>query len=57
MARLAAADDGVVGPDNPELAGGDLQNDAESVRAATGALFVVITERWAFGSRIRTRGC
>ncbi|MEE2060547.1 sensor histidine kinase [Rhodococcus artemisiae] len=44
VARLAAADDGVVGPDNPELAGGDLQNDAESVRAATGALFVVITD-------------
>lgn len=44
VARLAAADDGVVGPDNPELIGGDLQNDAESVRAATGALFVVITD-------------
>ncbi|MFD6893732.1 ATP-binding protein [Rhodococcus sp. NPDC060086] len=44
VARLAAEDDGVVGPGNPELADGELQAAAESVRAATGALFVVITD-------------
>lgn len=44
VAGLAAADDGVVGPNHPELAGGELQKDAEAVRVATEALFVVITD-------------
>ncbi|NGP08832.1 sensor histidine kinase [Rhodococcus sp. 14C212] len=44
VARLAAADDGVVAPGNPELATGTVQQDAEAVRAATGALFVVVTD-------------
>ncbi|OLL20946.1 MULTISPECIES: sensor histidine kinase [unclassified Rhodococcus (in: high G+C Gram-positive bacteria)] len=44
VARLAAADDGVVAPGNPELATGTVQQAAEAVRAATGALFVVVTD-------------
>ncbi|MEE2032824.1 sensor histidine kinase [Rhodococcus chondri] len=38
------ADEGVAGPDNPELPGGTVQQAAEAVRAATGALFVVVTD-------------
>ena len=44
VARYSAADDGVVSPDNPELASGAVQQAAEAVRAATGALFVVVTD-------------
>ncbi|WP_068161671.1 ATP-binding protein [Rhodococcus phenolicus] len=44
VARYAAADDGVVSPDNPALASGSVQEAAEAVRTATGALFVVITD-------------
>ncbi len=44
VARLAAADDGVVAPGNPELASGTVQQAAEAVRDATGALFVVVTD-------------
>ncbi|WP_420752472.1 ATP-binding protein [Rhodococcus sp. O3] len=44
VARYAAADDGVVSPDNPELASGAVQEAAEAVRTATGALFVVVTD-------------
>ncbi|QHG80691.1 ATP-binding protein [Rhodococcus rhodochrous] len=44
VARYSAADDGVVSPDNPELASGAVQQAAEAVRTATGALFVVVTD-------------
>lgn len=44
VARYSAADDGVVSPDNPELASGAVQEAAEAVRTATGALFVVVTD-------------
>ncbi|MGW0021642.1 ATP-binding protein [Rhodococcus sp. NPDC003382] len=44
VARYAAADDGVVSPDNPALASGAVQEAAEAVRTATGALFVVVTD-------------
>ncbi|MCK8674932.1 sensor histidine kinase [Rhodococcus sp. HM1] len=44
VARYAAADDGVVSPDNPALESGAVQEAAEAVRTATGALFVVVTD-------------
>ncbi|MBS9373731.1 ATP-binding protein [Rhodococcus sp. B50] len=44
VARYSAADDGLVSPDNPELASGEVQEAAEAVRSATGALFVVVTD-------------
>jgi len=44
VVRYSAADDGVVSPGNPELASGAVQQAAESVRVATGALFVVVTD-------------
>ncbi|EME23040.1 ATP-binding protein [Rhodococcus triatomae] len=44
VTRFAAADDGVVAPGNEELAVSAVQEAAESTRAATGALFVVVTD-------------
>ncbi|QNG22666.1 GHKL domain-containing protein [Rhodococcus triatomae] len=44
VGRLAAADDGVVGPGNPELVDGVVQRTAESIRTATESLFVVVTD-------------
>ncbi|MFF0814922.1 ATP-binding protein [Rhodococcus sp. NPDC003318] len=44
VARFAADDDDVVAPGNVELADSAVQLTAESARAATGALFVVVTD-------------